>query len=230
MSKYFFITLALLIQSWGITWANELYSPKSIDKIEKRHILKGAVARTKHHLTPGQLSTLIHLAIEGRPEEGWKKLAEYGDPYADDAYSVISKTPRFPSRFLYNLIKANWNNTAGEDAYRKYFKSFAVQHFRQYVTILSQGHWPDAEQICLSYRKSAEDHQIPVSVVTDGILTASGLNNLVAWQDVIGLNSQRRKGCGQVFDDIGTIDAIRILAQDIWEAATRLDSYNIKNE
>lgn len=194
-------------------------------KIQRSDILQGALKKTKHNLNSSQLKQLIHLAIQGKPEEGWKKLAEFGDHYADDAYHVIKHPRRFPATFFYNLIQANWINSAGILSYKRNFKSFAVQHFRQYVTILSMGYWPDAEQICLSYRKAAEDHHIPVSVVTDGLLTNSGLNLLVSWQNMIGLESNRKKGCNHVFDDIPMSTAIKILAQDVLKAASQLDSY-----
>jgi|GEM_PF-4695148 len=199
-------------------------------RINKEKIMNGAIHRLKHHLSKNDLDMLISLAIKGKPLEGWKKLAELGDQYSDDAYNVVKKNRRFPASLFYNLVKANWENTAGSEAYEKRFNSFAVQHFRQYVSILSSGYWPDAEQICLSYRKSAQDHNIPVSVVLDGVLTASRINQIISWQSMIGLERGRKQGCTTVFNDIPMTEALWILANDIIDAAQRTDYYgNFKN-
>lgn len=212
--RWVFLIFILFSGFSGVAWPADT-------KIQRSEILHGALRKVKHNLTYSQIQLLIRLAIEGKPEEGWKKLAQFGDHYADDAYDVISHPRRFPGAFFYNLIQSNWINSAGIEAYHRSFKSFAIQHFRQYVTVLSMGYWPDAQQICLSYRKAAEDHKVPVSVVMDGLLTESGLNQLVSWQNIIGLESNRKKGCNHVFDDIPMPTAIKRLAQDVFQAVSQ---------
>lgn len=226
-SNQFFITLILLL-STGLASARAFAQEIHVQvppRVDKEKIMNGAINRVKHNLNKNDLDRLIALALEGKPIEGWKKLAELGDQYSDDAYNVVKKHTAFPASFLYNLVKANWKNTAGAEAYEKRFNSFAVQHFRQYVSILSTGYWPDAEQICLSYRKSAEDHNIPVSVITDGILTASGINQIISWQSMVGLERGRKPGCTAVFRDIPMNEALWTLANDVIDTVQRADSY-----
>lgn len=144
-----------------------------------------------HFLSETQLESLGSMARLRNPGEGWRLLGEWGDPYAALAHQVVSGSAGMANQFYRRLIRSHWIHSVGREGYDRHFQPVAAQHFRQYVEILRAGHWPDSDQILLSYLTAVTDHGLPEVTVFDAAWVRSGYGRFKSWQDLNRLDEER---------------------------------------
>lgn len=167
-----------------------------------------------HKIPASIMDELDHLAQEGNPAKGWKKIGQLGDPYAAVAAKVLAKKPVFPASFYHQLILTHWNNVNSKDVVVANFESTAQQHFRQYVELLHSGYWPDSDQILLSYLQAVRDHKMADLTVFDAAWDAAGLNTIRTWQELNHFPKMRTIYPSRACYDIDSIQAKEILLKD----------------
>lgn len=167
-----------------------------------------------HNLSTNDLAIINDFAENANPILGWKKLADTGDAYAKMAYRVLANSSSPKSLLLKNLIRKHWINTVGYENFSKYFNLVAIQHFKQYAKIVSNGYWPDSDQILMSYLQAVRDYNLPDETVFDATWDASGMNTFSSWQKLNHLNSARTVYPTQSCYGIDKNYALKIIAED----------------
>lgn len=172
-----------------------------------------------HNLTNEQLNTLRDLHNQGRYNDAWALLAQWGDTYADDAASVTGPSNSITGEFLQELVRQHWDNTAGVGAYGTYFDDVASRHLENYLDFLDSGQWPTTAQIEASYRDAVEFYGLPPTTAIDGVITQS-LGTLTGgeydWPQFLEIDPNRIVN-SNVFNDINPITASKIFAGSVWD-------------
>jgi hypothetical protein len=168
-----------------------------------------------HHLSRQHLEIVNRLARSGQPGNGWHYLASLGDTYASLAAIVLNPVPGTPDVLFHQYIHRHWENVVGPVKTATHFMSFAKVHFKQYVSVLNSGTWPDADQILNSYLASARKHSLPQLVVFGAAWTASDFSNIVSWQVLNMLPSDRMIGNSRICLTITREEANQIIKRDL---------------
>jgi hypothetical protein len=176
------------------------------------HILQKKV---KHTLSSKDLEQLDQYVQTKNPADGWAYLGSKGDPYAEVASKVLDPDAVFPSSFYKKLIKYHWVNVNGYEKVRRSFDGTAIQHFSQYVSLLSSGFWPDSDQILLSYLKAVDDHDLPDLTVFDATWESAGFNRFKSWQSLNHLPQERTVYPSRACYDINKYQARKIILKDL---------------
>lgn len=170
-----------------------------------------------HHLPMTSLQKIQDLAKKGDPAEGWRQLGLLGDSYASVAAKVLATKAAFPESFYQKLIRTHWLHVNSPSLVQQNFQSTAQQHFRQYVEILQAGHWPDSDQILMSYLNAVRSHNLPDLTVFDAAWDGAGLNNFRSWQKLNHLPKERIVYPTRACFTIDASEAKRILLKDFAE-------------
>lgn len=170
--------------------------------------------KTYHNIPEKVLTRLEVLADQGKAQQGWKIVGDWGDPYAALAAKVLSSNNNPRDKFYRKLIASHWINTNGIEKYRKLFHPTAKKHFRQYVGLLRSGYWPDSDQIVLSYLTAVRSFNLPDITVFDAAWDAAGFNRFRTWQSLNQFSKDRTVLPTKVCMKIDSHVARQILGQD----------------
>lgn len=149
-----------------------------------------------------------HLA-HGQVAEGWQDLATVGDAYAGAAAHVTGDS----TAYFQSLVQANWDRSAGPQAYTQHFQEVAETHLGNYLNHIEQhgGMLPDSSDIEASYLQAVTQHGLPPETAIDLVINDAPLGN--TWEHVVGLEGSRISdhdvgaGLGQLeaFSQLGSV-------------------------
>ena len=118
-------------------------------------------------------------------------LGELGDKYGRVSYKVVTADPKYKNEKFHRMVRRHWRTTVGRETTVQLFDQIATVHYKQYVGILQTGYWPDSDQILLSYLSAAREAGLPDKVVFDATWVRSGLNDIMGWEKIVGLQKER---------------------------------------
>lgn len=171
--------------------------------------------KVRHHLSSKEIDQLDIFIQTKNPALGWALLGTKGDSYAEVAAKVLDPQAVFPASIYKKLIKYHWVNVNGYEKVRADFDETAVQHFTQYVELLSSGYWPDSDQILNSYLKAVDDHGLPDLTVFDATWDSSGFNLFKSWQSLNNLPVSRTVYPTNACYDISKYQARKAILKDL---------------
>ncbi len=175
-------------------------------------------ANAPHNIPQQVLEKLKELADNNQPMEGWKLLGQYGDRYAAIAHQVLNPNASFPYSGYRKLITNHWVNAAGYMNFHNKFSLVAAQHFKQYVSIVLKGSYPDSDQVINSYYQAVRTYGLPDATVFDGAWEAAGMNGIATWQELNKLTGNRLVNPSRACNKISTAVAIPLMTEDFTEA------------
>lgn len=206
-NKYFIVFIFLNLLNGSLIFAGSTLPCIDDPMIQQKQM--------KATLTPDQTHTLLYLAQIEKPQKGWELLGQLGDPYAKLAAQVLNLESRFPESTYHRLIKTHWRQVVGQELMEKTFNEVALQHYRQYISIIRRTHnWPDSDQVLLSYLKAARDHKLPDLIVFDAAWDAAGYNVIRSWQSLNNLENQRTIEPSNACYKIDAIRARNVILKD----------------
>lgn len=136
-----------------------------------------------HALSAKDLRRALNLSERHGVSDGWAYLAQFGDTYAGLA-SIVTREKKgtedsaSPDR----LVHRHWQTVVGAAQEDRYFYAVARRHFRQYLSILETGTWPDSNQILLSYLSAVRSFQLPDELVFDAAWLSSKYSGMLDWR------------------------------------------------